>query len=496
MQNEAGLQEQESIALEKVELLSFDSLEMAEDFAKTLEDSGYTALILTESSGDRQMHRVFILIDQGEEHVPGALSGSLPEVTDEHAVMEEKERLYESAQEPLWNVLGRQNRHVHGSLSLSGIYTDNVLNSKDNKESDFSTILSPAIWLVLPYAKEELAPLALSVRSPGGNLISRQWPVSPFHYLASLYYRADIPLTSSSGHLRYGKTPAQTVSGKLLIAGARFSLLAEDQYEFSFSQQEAGDITNVDEIDRYDSNYLGVTLAYDTLNRLLLRGGYSYFLTKYRSDTSDFRDRQDNNFFVSLSYRMSPKMSLLAEYRYFDISYDHASDLDSHEQYLLGGISWDITAKSRGILKLGYGGKDFNHSLGSHDYFTFELQLDHRFTPKTSVTCIAYRKPTETDVRDMAFSMTNGLEVKLQHILTARLSTTAGFIFEQDEYEKTPTATESVDSDIYETYLALQYEFRRWLKAAVGYSYTVKNASPSDLEYRTNTWYFTLTGAM
>jgi hypothetical protein len=349
---------------------------------------------------------------------------------------------------------------------------------------------------VFPHTTQNIAPLDLSVRSPGGNLLSRQWPDSPFHYQSSLYYRADIPLTSSSGNLRYGTTPAQTLDGKLLIKGNRLSLLAEDHYQFSYHEQEAGTVIKPGEQDRYNANYFSVALSYDTRSRLVLSGGYSYFLTRYQADVSDFRNRQDNGFFASLSYKLSPRMSLLAEYRFFGISYDQTSDLDSKEHYFLGGISWDITAKSKGFLKAGYGVKDFDHSLGSFKYFAFEVQLDHRFTPKTSMSFIAYRKTHETNVDGMAFSLTNGLEVKLQHILTAKLTSSAGFLVMNDHYKEGPALTEGIDSTIYQASLALQYEFRRWLKGGIGYSYTIKDASLSDLEYRSNTFYFNLTSAI
>ena len=96
----------------------------------------------------------------------------------------------------------------------------------------------------------------------------------------------------------------------------------------------------------------------------------------------------------------------------------------------------------------------------------------------------------------MAFSLTNGLEVKLQHLLTSRLTSSAGFIIMDDHYKKLPDLTGSIDSTIYQANLALQYSFRRWLKGGIGYAYTVKNSSSSELEYRSNTFYFNLTTAI
>ena len=165
---------------------------------------------------------------------------------------------------------------------------------------------------------------------------------------------------------------------------------------------------------------------------------------------SDFRNRQDNGLFGVLTYKLSPRLSLLAEYRFFDISYDHTGALDSSEHYFLGGISWDITAKSKGLFKAGYVVKDFDHSLGSFNDFSLELQLDHRFTPKTSVVASAYRKPTETDLSGMAFSLTNGFDVQLRHVLTPKLTSSVGFLVENDHYKQLQGLTEAADSTTYQ----------------------------------------------
>jgi hypothetical protein len=483
------------IPLEKIEILSFDSLEKAERFAETLKGSGYRPLILTEPSGDQHLHRVFILIDQGEQYVPAGFSSGQPVVAYEKAAPvqdQDKERNYEAAKKPSWDILGRQNRHVHGSLAVSGIYTDNVLNSRDDKKSDFSTVLSPALWVTIPNTNENIAPAVLMVRSPGGSLLSRQWPDSLFHYQASLYYRTDIPLTSSSGHLAYGTTPAQTLSGRLLIKGNRLSLLAEDLYQFSYHEQEAGTVIKPGEQNRYNANYFSVALSYETRRRFVLSGGYINFLTRYRSDLSDFRNRMDNGMFGVLTYKLSPRVRLLAEYRFFDISYEHSDVLESREHYFLGGISWDITAKSKGLFKAGYEVKDFDHSLGNYQDFSFELQLDHRFTPKTSVTASAYRKPNETDLSGMVFSLTNGFDVRLNHTITPRLTSTVGFLVENDDYKRMQGLTENADSTTYQESVALRYAFRRWIEGTVGYAYTRKDASLSELEYNSNTLFFSV----
>jgi hypothetical protein len=189
-------------------------------------------------------------------------------------------------------------------------------------------------------------------------------------------------------------------------------------------------------------------------------------------------------------------MSLIGQYRYLNISYDNSSELDSNEHYFMGGISWDISAKSKGLLLAGYVVKNFDHFSKSYDGFSFEAQLDHRFTPKTSLLVNAYRKTSETDVTSMDFSVTDGLEIRLQHLLTPRLTSYAGLLIENDHYKKGPDFSERIDSTVYQVNLGLQYALKRWLKGGIGYSYTIKDSSVSEFEYRSNMFYFNITTAI
>ncbi|MFZ2199088.1 MAG: outer membrane beta-barrel protein [Thermodesulfovibrionales bacterium] len=474
-----NIQAKELIPLEKVEVITLGSREKAEGFANELEKSGYKTMI---STGDKGDYKVFILMDKKDRNLPDLSGYTSQGPTDKN--------------KPSWEILGRQHRNVHASLTLSGIYTDNALNSSSDKTSDFSTILSPAIWILFPYSGQSITPLSLSLRTPGGRLLAIQRPEPLMHYQASLYYRTDIPLTSSSDGLVYGRIPAHTLNGKILLSGNRFSLFAEDQYEFSHLEQEAGIVANPDDQDRYDSNLFNILLSYTSRNRLAFQVGYSNFMIGYKSDLDSFRDRQDNGFSAAVSYKVSQRMSLIVDYRYLNIAYDDTNDLDSSEHFFMGGISWDITAKSKGLLMAGYNVKNFDRFSGSYESFSLEAQLDHRFTPKTSLLVNAYRKPNETNIEGTDFSLTEGLEVRLQHLLTSRLTSSAAFLIINEHYKEGPDFDEIIDSEIYQVKLALQYAFKRWLKGGIGYAYTLKNSSVSELEYRSNTLYFNITAAI
>ncbi len=129
-----NISENELIPLEKVEVITLGSREKAETFARELEKSGYKTIVTAGDKGDSPVYKVFILIEKKDQNIPD-LSGELSQGPADNKTTQNKKRSYESDKKPSWEVLGRQHRYVHASLTLSGIFTDNALNSKNDKKS-------------------------------------------------------------------------------------------------------------------------------------------------------------------------------------------------------------------------------------------------------------------------------------------------------------------------------------------------------------------------
>lgn len=66
-------------------------------------------------------------------------------------------------------IFGTRGGYVHPFLSVTEYFTDNVFYSKNNKESDFATILSPGIWLSVPHVYEKLLYIDTANISPGAS---------------------------------------------------------------------------------------------------------------------------------------------------------------------------------------------------------------------------------------------------------------------------------------------------------------------------------------
>jgi hypothetical protein len=169
---------------------------------------------------------------------------------------------------------GRALEQCSRFTSFTGIYTDNVLNSRNNKKADFSTVLTPEIWLAVPGIKQKLSLLTLSPRAPGGFTLSTPDSEQKRRFSGHAYYRADIPLSSSSGISPYGEQLMHKLGGGILYNGPRISVGLADQFE-SYHEREAGMVLKPDEQDRYDANRFDARLKYTSLNRLGIDLGYS-----------------------------------------------------------------------------------------------------------------------------------------------------------------------------------------------------------------------------
>ena len=482
-----ALPEYGNVVPREVEFPGVHSLEEAQSLSRKLEGSGYRTTIRTEVDEEgKSLYRVLALPGAGEP--PGG-----------EPFPPETEPQYSSPEKPSWSLLGRKGSNLHGALTLTGIYTDNAYNTRDDKKSNFSTLLSPEIWLTVPGISQKTTPVGLAPRAAGGLTFNPPWGEVFRTYQVFLYYRPDIPLTSSNSYSPYGSSPSHLLATGLLLSGKRLTFRIHDEYQYSYQEREADMLVRPSEQDRYNANLFSTGVSYDTLNRLRLDIGYSNFMTDYRAAQSGFRDRSDNNLFSSAYYRISPKVNLLVEYQYYDISYDHDSPLDSKEHYIYTGLQWDITAKTRGYFKLGYSVKKFSQWADSYDSFSYEGQIDYYLTSKSSLSLNAYQRTYETDIQGTAFSLSNGVSLRFQHMLTPKITTGLLFAYIRDQYHGTPqdpTKGSPVESTLYQGGVDLQYAFKRWLKTRLGYLYTTKSSEDSSLEYTTNMFFFMITGSI
>ncbi len=459
------------VPTEKTGMRRFSDREEAEAFLGKLIESGYTGSIEQQKDSRGQIeYQVYALL-------PGMYMGD------------------EGPKSLTWSLLGTRGKNIHAALTLSGIFTDNAFNSREDRKSGFSVILTPEIWLNLPRTDRAVSYGGLYPRTAGGHLLAPLVGERLFGYQTSLHYQTELPLVSSKNSPR-SSTPTHRIAAGLDLVGNRLSLNLANQFEKSFYGHEAGQFININTRQRYDANRFSAGVAYNTRNRILLSIDYINFITKNRNGNGESLDRHDHGFTPAVRYRLSQKISLLAEYSYYNISYDDFGALDSKEHYLMGGVEWRLTEKSFGRIKAGYASKKFR-SIGRHKGISLELQVEHRLRAKTQLIFSAYRRTNERMVADTAFVVSTGARLTLSHMITSKITGAIKLAYVNDLHKGPHLASlsETVISDnTYQAGIELQYAFRRWLSARAEYLFTIKDSSDPAFDYRSNTFLLGITG--
>ncbi|WP_415897592.1 outer membrane beta-barrel protein [Neptuniibacter sp. QD72_48] len=213
--------------------------------------------------------------------------------------------------------------------------------------------------------------------------------------------------------------------------------------------------------------------------------------SNFRSQTAA-KDRESSKVTGTFYYRVMPKTSLLFEIEHEEIDYDLASvTLDSSETEYLVGATWDATAKTTGIFKIGYAEKDFDSaSREDDDGISWELAVN--WAPKTYsvVSFVTSREEEETDGTGNYIDTTSW-NLGWEHDWGNRIISRVGYGQSDSDYV---SSSRSDESEIYG--VGVTYQLQRWLDLGLDYSYSDRTSNQSGLDYDKNAVYFTVQGSL
>jgi polysaccharide biosynthesis protein VpsM len=471
------------VSVKEVAVSVFSAREDAEMLADKLTSSGFEAVVRAYETDDgKTVYGVFVLV---HEAAPVGTKKADSEI----------EKSPEGRRATWKDVIPGKSGYVHAGLTVSGVYTDNAFNSAKNKKSDFSVILSPEIWLTVPGVS--LKPKGLdpiSTRSPGGLLLSKEGEEGIRRYRAFLLYGADIPLHSKNSPS--GNTVTHNVNGGLAYKFP-FGLAIALNDEFIRSYERLDSALSGEEVDRYWGNLFYTTASFDTGNRLRLRFDYSNFLLRYDAQRNKKLNRDDNSFSAYVFYHLWPKTAFFGQYTLTDIAYEDNATLNSKEHSFFGGYQWDMTAKTSGSVKAGWGIKDF--ASDEERNFIYEAKVEHAFTPKSVVKLTAFGRTGETNIPDTLYTVGRGVRANYHLIMNQKVTGWASLAYTNEHYGQQFTYNgkrAKRNDDMYEASVGLEYWFKRWLRAGIAYTHATRKSNFSDFEYESNTMMFNVKGSL
>lgn len=241
------------------------------------------------------------------------------------------------------------------------------------------------------------------------------------------------------------------------------------------------------EPDRYRQTYLGGIASYGARGAQgrvdfelgqLARRYYNNRATTFLSD----RDNSDVG--ATFFWRIAPKTSLLLQAKHTKVDYlDSTSTMDSTENRLLGGLTWEATAKTTGIVKLGMVQKSFSDpARGNTTSPSWEGAI--QWSPRTysRVDFNLSRMPAETTggVGNYVDKTITG--ALWTHQWSSQVSTAASASYVTDVYK-------GIDrKDNWQNYgLKATYHMRRWLDFGADYTHTIRDSNDNNFDFKRNT---------
>lgn len=386
------------------------------------------------------------------------------------------------------DVFGKKGGWIHFGLALNETYNDNIKNAATSEQSDFITTISPAIWIAMPGIKQDYG-LSTGSMKPGGLFLRPDSPDEFRRIQTYLLYQGDFEFHNDYAEENDEGHKLEGIFRYNLKGGMGIGLIG--QFLRAHDARGAGTAT---ELDRYETGLGGLMVSYD-LGRTAVQAGYSRFMVNYLEQGSGYRDRQDDAYNITVAFKYSPKTELFTEYRLIDIGYvDTASSRwDSREHQFAGGVSWRITDKSKGSLKAGFIKKDFESSNFEDDNeMMVGLQMDHRFTPKTSIALTAERLTQETNSNFYDFMVSDSLRAIYRQQFISRWTGSLGLNWDRNNYQGGGDRTDT----IFAIRPALSVPFGRNFKGELAYAYEKRDSTVSVYEYQTSKYTAILSGTL
>ncbi|MBE0622360.1 MAG: outer membrane beta-barrel protein [Burkholderiales bacterium] len=347
--------------------------------------------------------------------------------------------------------------NAYPSVGLSLKHDDNLFSTPNNTTGDTVRILTPSVRLE---AKQAANTYSLTLGSTLGRYNTSTADDYTNYNVNAL---ADLDLT------------------------ARFR--AKLKADYIDAQDPRGSTNNALSAvpDRYRENYLGGVVSYGAQGAQgrvdfelggLTRRYYNNRATTFASD----RDNTDTG--ATFYWRIAPKTSLLLQAKHTKIDYlSSASTQDSTENRLLGGVTWEATAKTTGIFKLGMVKKSFEDpAISSSTQASWEGAI--KWSPRTYSTFDFNlgRAPAETTggLGNYIDKTTTG--AVWTHQWTSRVTTAATASYMTDQYKGFDRKDNTQNYGLKAT-----YSMRRWLNFGADYGHTFRDSNDDGFDYKRNT---------
>lgn len=183
-----------------------------------------------------------------------------------------------------------------------------------------------------------------------------------------------------------------------------------------------------------------------------------------------------------LYYRISAKTRALAEYRHEDVDYSlSGSTLDNERDIALLGLTWDVTAKTVGTVKVGQEKRDFDDS-SRRDIDGSFWELDVSWQPRPlSTLSFSTRKGSQEGELSADYTKTTSYDLGWNQRWNQRMYSDVYYSVAEEDF-----SGQNRTDDINEMGVRLNYDLLRQVTVGVGYSYQDRDSAFPVRDYGRN----------
>lgn len=350
-------------------------------------------------------------------------------------------------------------------IDLQLRYEDNVRRTPEkNKQSDSILVLKPVLPLLWDFGKHKLD---LTYKGEYARYSDYEALDYNDHHLSThllLDHNFRLNTEFELGHIREHNIPDDNDVVANLTAGPN----------------------------KWEEGYAKAGLSYgnpSSQGQLITK--LEYRQRNYTNNNQKFLDVDRTGLLGAFYYRISPKIRIPFELSITHYDYQNttpATDPSSNEYKYLTGLTWEASAKSTGILRLGLLEKKYDNSL-LDDTSIFMLRLDGIWEPNT-YTKMVFGAIRDTQESLQAFSrayIQNHLHTEITYMVTPRTMLFFGALYTAAETDDSA----AIKEDRFNVRLEAKYNLLRWLNISVGYKYAERDSELNNLDFKTNI--FTLT---
>jgi len=217
--------------------------------------------------------------------------------------------------------------------------------------------------------------------------------------------------------------------------------------------------------------------------------GYQYYWVDYLSQSLENLNRYENAAAVTGYVQVMPKTQALLEFAYRNLQYPDASGRNGNAYDFMGGVRGEITAKISGIVKGGFGMKDYDGDLDRKKFknFVMHSSILYDINDRTDLTFAYYREAYESVYENNNYYVGDHFLTNVDYEFGGGfIAKFEGMLFNNWYPSPGPTTnTKRMDQE-WRAGIGLDYVWTEWLVTGMGYRFHQRASNMGDRRYSQN----------